>query len=183
MNKILLKHPLLKVTVQYLDIATGKIDCIKTDLHIERREFSLDPIIPLLLDQNLNRYYAVTSILDAIEVCNSLQFTEAQKIIQDCIKKIEDSSSGNLSYCNHLVDDLKECMNGMKDQTHFQTGAHVAHSYASMYYMERSSGVEIKKMMLNDGYGYLTPDQLTLQETYCKEQEKTIKILSRYDHQ
>jgi len=68
----------------------------------------------------------------------------------------------------------------MQDITSFQTGIHIAHSYASMYYMERSSGVEIKKLMNNlEAYGYLTEEQINeIQDTLNTERKET--LLSKY---
>jgi len=187
MNKQL-KHSLLKVNVQYYDIESSTIENISKELLIERRDFSKEPVIPLSLDQNLNRYNAVKAILQAIDLSNRLQFTEAQKTITECIQKIQQSSSGNMSYCIHLMEDLKECQLAMQDSNAFQTGIHIAHSYASMYYMERSSGIEVKKYFevqsknisqdLED-YGYLTGEQTYLVKDIVNT-EKTDSLLCRY---
>jgi len=57
----------------------------------------------------------------------------------------------------------------MNDLITFQTGIHCAHAFASMYFLERSSGVmnALRKNLFSDlsdmkeiGYGYLTDDQL-----------------------
>jgi len=187
MNKQL-KQPLLKVNVQYYDIETSTIENIGKDLSIERRDYSKEPVIPLSLDQNLNRYSAVKAILLAIDHSNRLQFTESRSVISECIDKIKDSSSGNMNYCYHLMEDLKECQLAMRDSNAFQTGIHIAHSYASMYYMERSSGVEVKKFFdvqsknLDfdfEDYGYLTEEQTDL-VTDMLNTEKTDHLLYRY---
>jgi len=183
-----LKQPLLKVNVQYYDIETSNIENISKELSIERRDYSKEPIIPLSLDQNLNRYSAVKAILLAIDHSNRLQFTEAHNIISECIDKIKGSSSSNINYCHHLVEDLMECKLAMLDSHAFQIGVHIAHSYASMYYMERSSGVEVKKFLdvqsKNqefdlEAYGYLTEEQTDLVQD-IKNTEKTDCLLSRY---
>jgi len=180
MNKPMLKHLLLKINVQYYDIDTSSVENIKKELTIERREFSRDQCSPLSLDQNLNRYNSVKSILEAIDLSNRLQFSDAQQKLTECIQKISQSSSGQMNYCYHLMEDLKECRQAMRDSNAFQTGIHIAHSYASMYYMERSSGIEIKKYYETQSeesmqdYGYLTNDQKDL------DTEKTTNLLRKY---
>jgi len=180
MDEVLLNHSLLKVNVEYFDIYSSKVENLSTELSIERREFSLDSPIPLALDQNLNRYLAVKAILEAIDHSIKLQFAEAQEKIDECISDIMKSSSKDLKYCLNLVKDLEECRNGMIDYPSFQIGEHIAHSYASMYYMERSSGIEIRKSMLNlDGNAYSTSDQDEVQ-SYFDEEGRSESYISKY---
>jgi len=186
-----LQHLLLKVNVQYYDIKSSTIENVYKDIFVERKNFREidEKPLPLSLDQNLNRYNAVKSILESIGLSNRLQFSEAQKVLNQCILEIRNSSSCNLNYCHHLIEDLEECKQGMQDVSSFQTGIHIAHSYATMYYMERSSGIEVKKyldinpdlLMLNldhYSYGYLTMYQKQLQDTF--DTEKTESLLSNY---
>jgi len=176
MEEEVLRHSLLKVKVDYFDIYSNKVETISTQLSIERREYSLESHIPLDLDQNLNRYFAVKAILEAMDLSNRLQFSEAQDRITQCISSITKSSSYNLEDCLNLVDDLKECKLGMMDLNSFQLGMHIAHSYASMYYMERSSGIEIRKRMLNLSGNAYTPND---QDDFF-ESGKCESLLSKY---
>jgi len=84
---------------------------------------------------------------------------------------IRRSPSGTESYCEDLIEDLIECKLGMTDLNSFQTGVHAAHAFASMYYMERSSGVELRKRKTNNhydnhAYGYLTGSQKEGQDQF-----------------
>jgi len=59
----------------------------------------------------------------------------------------------------------------MTDSNSFQNGIHSAHAYASMYYMERSSGVEIRKQSVtidNIAYRYVTDIQIEGQDQFCQ---------------
>jgi len=192
MENAMRKHPLLKVNVEYHDIENGCVDSISTELFVERLNNNLPDQIPVILDENLNRYQAARAIIESIELGNRLQFSEAQKKIDDCIKSIRKSPSGKRDYCIHLMEDLRDCMNGMQDLGTFQSGVHSAHAYASMYYMERSSGVELRKQLnstMNNNnqngldmvmsYGYLTETQMYGQNNISSLSKN---LLERYSH-
>jgi len=172
-------HNLLKVNVEFVDIISGSTDSISTQLFVERNNINFPEKIPLLLDQNLNRYLAARTIFEAIELGNRLQFSEAQLKISECINNIRSSVSGHENYCNLLIEDLEDCKIGLSDFTSFQTGAHSAHAYASMYYMERSSGVELRKYKKTNHidhnlYGYLTNYIIEGQEQFDENSSKNL---------
>jgi hypothetical protein len=145
MDKLMKIHKLLKVNVEYFDIETGKIDTLSTEVNIERPIDKDNDQIPLVLDKNLNRYLAARTIIQSIELASCSKFSEAQKLLDDCIRNIKKSPSANDSYCKLLIEDLNDCIMGMMDINSFQSGVHSAHAYANMYYMERSTGVELRK--------------------------------------
>jgi len=181
MDKIIKKHELLKVNVEFLDIISGEVVQELKELSIERCGNNSNENIPSHMDENLNRYLAARSILEAIELANRLLFLQAQEKILSCIDNIRSSPSGENTYCLNLIEDLEDCRNGMKDLNSFQTGIHSAHAYASMYYMERSSGVELRKQKktnhLDIAYGYLTDNQIEVQDQFY---EKAPNYLSNY---
>jgi len=98
-------------------------------------------LIPLRLDENINRYTAAKTIIEAIDLSNKFQFSDAQKKLKDCICKIFNSSSGRLPFSELIIKDLEDCIVGMNDLITFQKGIHSAHAFAAMYFLERSSGV------------------------------------------
>jgi len=74
----------------------------------------------------------------------------------------------------------------MNDLISFQTGIHSAHAFASMYFLERSSGVmnALRKNLLNSpkeirqiGYGYLTDEQI---DGTCNANNITMGYLDIY---
>jgi len=183
MEKMMKKHSLLKVNVEFLDILSGESVHMNQELFVERLNSNTPEKIPSFLDENLNRYLAARCIIEAIELGSRLQFSQAQAKILDCINNIRSSPSGESLYCRNLIEDLEDCMDGMKDLNSFQTGIHSAHAYASMYYMERSSGVELTKQLkkksnhLDIAYGYLTDNQIEVQFQF---NEKAPHYLSLY---
>jgi len=68
-----------------------------------------------------------------------------------------------------LIQDLIDCVSGMSDIVAFQKGMHTAHAFSSMYFMERSTGLGLKNILVNTstdhkpqrhlGYGYATRAQ------------------------
>jgi len=182
MDKLMDKHSLLNVFVEYYDIEGGMVDSIYSELFVERSDFNSSQEIPIPLDKNLNRYDAALSIIESIELASNLKFLEANKKLQDRVKSIKNSPSGSTLYCRLLIEDLNDCIKGMQDLNTFQSGVHCAHAYANMYYMERSSGVELvrKKKLVeidNSHYGYLTDSQI---KGYHKIEEKGLFLLGKY---
>jgi len=83
-------------------------------------------------------------------------------------------------YCVDLVSDLNDCIQHMTSTELFETkGLHMAHAYASMYFMERSSGVTRRLRdsknapVRHIGYGYVTQDQET-------EAQNALDLTRRY---
>lgn len=181
MEAHLSKHSLMRVKVEYLDINTGLIDSIQSELFIERGAFACNNPIPETIDTNLNRYQAAKTIIESIELASNLNFADAQKKLEDCIKCIRRSPSGRSNYCRLLIEDLNDCISGMRDVSSFQSGVHYAHAYANMYYMERSSGVELIRhefnTIENDDhlYGYLTNSQI-------KGQKQVLSFMDKESH-
>jgi len=169
MEKIMNKHPLLKVKLQYFDIITNQNKTITSDISITRSDQNYPVSLPQRLDENLNRFAAAKAIVEAIDLSNRLLFTDAQIKLKDCIQEIKKTSSGSLCFCLLLIKDLEDCMQGMNDSLSFQTGIHSAHALASMYFLERSSGVinSLRKDLFTNnevdlkasGYGFITKEQ------------------------
>jgi len=141
MEKKMIRHNLLKVNLEYYDILSGKTEILQSELAVERGDGNYPNIISSRLDENLNRFYGAKTIIEAIELSNRLQFSDAQKKLKDKIAEIGCSPSGRSSFCQSLIGDLEDCVNGMNDLMTFQTGIHSAHAFVSMYLLERSSGV------------------------------------------
>jgi len=183
MDAILSKHSLLRFNVEYVDIYTGSLESIPTEIFVERFALNLNRAIPENLDLNLNRYQAAKTIMESIDMASNLNFVDAQKKLDDCCESISCSPSGNTEFCQSLIDDLRDCMNGMSDVTHFQSGVHSAHAIANMHYMERSSGIEIIKQKkfhnMENNSGYLTDYQLKGQR---KIEKKILSLVDKYSH-
>jgi hypothetical protein len=167
LEKTIKKNLLYNVKICYYDLKKGNYQLLSKDIRIDREENNIGSM-PILLDQNLNRYAAAKSILESVELSNKLQFLEAQRKLKECFKSIKNSSSGNTNYSKLILKDIKECCNGMSDIISFQNGVHTAHALASMHFLERSSGVlnTLRKNLLNNsdnikeiGYGYITNAQ------------------------
>jgi len=156
MDSLMERHDLLKVNVEYIDMVSDSLDQISKDLYVERLNSNFPENRPMQIDQNLNRFFAAKAIIEAIDlIINKMQFNLAQAKISQCINSIKTSPSRSEPYCLNLIDDLQDCIKGMSDLSSFQTsGVHAAHAYASMYYMERSSGVELSKKKLTNEIDY-----------------------------
>jgi len=136
MNEEMENHLLLKVNVQYYDIASRTVENKYIELSVKRISEISYRQIPLKLDENLNRYNAIKAIIEAIELANNSKFTEAQLKMDKCISDIVESPSGEEHFCKLLIDDLRKCKEGMENMTSFLTGIHNAFAYASKFYME-----------------------------------------------
>jgi len=136
MNELMENHHLLRINIQYFDIATTTTENITTDLNVARGTENIYQQIPLRLDENLNRYNAIKTIIESIELANKSKFREAQEKMNKCITEINESPSGGERYCKLLVQDLRECNEGMLNDITFQTGVHNAFAHASKFYME-----------------------------------------------
>lgn len=121
------------------------------------------PGIPLALDQHLNRYKAATAITEGIRVAKQLQFIQAKALLMKMVEEIRASPSGHEPYCQDLISDLNDISRYMGDVQSFESqGIHTAHAYASMYFMERSTGITSRKnpeFIRHVGYGYATEEQ------------------------
>jgi len=155
-------HPLVDVDIEYVDVFSGKREQITVPISVERPDTSLLEKIPIHLDTHINRYNAATSISEAVELAKKGAYTEAQNTLKSLISKIKQSASGTEDYCIDLTTDLKECLKSVADTQSFSTGIHTAHSYCSMYFMERSAGIKYRlpnHKLRRENYGYTTPDQ------------------------
>lgn len=159
-------HRLLNIKVEYIDVATGNAELYTSHLDIVRPAMPLIDRMPLVLDQQINRFFVATAITEAIELAKKSSFTEAQQKLMEMIEKVEQSPSGREPYCVDLTRDLQDCVCGMSDPRAFQTGCHCAHALASMYFMERSAGLKERlrrrgqfSVIRDVGYGYVTHAQ------------------------
>jgi len=77
-EKMTKKFKIFNVKICYYDMKEKKYQLLSKDIHIDRLENNYGNI-PEILDQNLNRYAAAKSILEALELSNLYKFSEAQK--------------------------------------------------------------------------------------------------------
>jgi len=157
-------HSLLSVEVDYTNTLSGrreKVSC--PTLTVMRPAMALLERVPLFLDTQLNRYTAATAIIDAVDLAKKYQYDNASRKIEEAIEKIKASTSSDETFCQDLQSDLRDCIFHMSTPEVFETkGIHLAHAYASMYFMERSSGTSIRAkdgLSRHFGYGYVTADQ------------------------
>jgi hypothetical protein len=163
MPQPLSRHELMKVGVQYVNALTNQVEQIETSLAITRTVVPLQENIPTILDQHINRYFAATTINEAIELAKQENYNEAQLKLYKLIERIQQSVSANEPYCLDLVKDIRECLCGMRDFKSFATGMHYAQAYSEMYFLERSTGsrhlFKIQDAERHNGYGYTTVAQ------------------------
>lgn len=163
MPQPLSRHELMKIGVQYVNALTNQVEQIETSLSITRTVVPLQENIPLILDQHINRYFAATTINEAIELAKQENYNEAQLKLYKLIERIQQSVSANEPYCLDLVKDIRECLCGMRDFKSFATGMHYAQAYSEMYFLERSTGsrhlFKIQDAERHNGYGYTTVAQ------------------------
>ena len=168
---------------------------VETFLEIARPVQTPPQSIPVELDKHINRFTAATAIEDAIRKAIEQQYATAQAQLNRAIETIQASISAKdrstANYCEDLISDLKECAEGMENPHIFSTaGIHYAHSYSTMYFLERSTGawnLRGLKVILNDqllqqqqqllseqkkrhaGYGYVTEKQEQLAKKAVNE--------------
>jgi len=175
-DKAALQHQLLTIEVDYINALSGKRERIcSAPLVVSRPDLPLIASCPCALDEHLNRYNAATAITEAIEMAGKYQFPQAASRLGEAIEKINLSPSRESQFCQDLLSDLSDCRLHLSDAKAFKCGLHAAHAYASMYFMERSSGLASRlglrsSQMRHIGYGYVTPEQETKQHeavSYC----------------
>jgi len=183
MNQPMSSHTILDALLEYTNTITGAKENTCIPISIVRPAQSITEKIPIQLDQHINRYSTATTINEAVSLAKKFEFREAQTILNSLVSKIQKSASGREPYCLDLTKDLLECVKGMSDSTSFQTGIHCAHAYASMYFMERSSGLKQRmrhrpsNFVRHVSYGYSTP----VQETEAQNAEnQTATYINQY---
>lgn len=165
MNQPMNFHSILDVKLEYINTVTGKKELSSVPISIVRPAMPTLEKIPIPLDQHINRYSAATTISEAVALAKQFNFVEAQHKLKSLIQKIKKSASGPEPYCEDLMKDLQECIQGMTDSSAFQAGIHAAHAYSSMYFMERSAGLKNRSrhrpgsFVRHVSYGYATAIQ------------------------
>jgi len=164
MERPLNTHTLLTIDVAYTDILTGRRTTTSVPVTVVRPAMPLLEKMPIDLDQHINRYSAATTISESIGLAKQFDFSTAQQKLDSLVQRIQKSSSGREPYCQDLVKDLQECMDGMTDTVSFHTGIHSAHAFSSMYFMERSAGLKNRSRhrpayVRHLSYGYATAVQ------------------------
>lgn len=159
-------HHLLNVKVTYINTLTNEAEHLSAPISIVRTSAPVNEKIPLCLDLQLNRYSAASSISEAVDLAKKLDLTQARQKLLSTISMIKKSSSGSEPYCQDVIKDLEECISGMFDRSTFsEIGMHYAHAVASMYFMERSTGLRSRQFcstgdyIRHFGYGYVTVQQ------------------------
>eukprot|EP01121_Diplochlamys_sp_Union-15-3_P020322 TRINITY_DN7902_c0_g1_i3.p1 TRINITY_DN7902_c0_g1~~TRINITY_DN7902_c0_g1_i3.p1 ORF type:complete len:178 (-),score=11.11 TRINITY_DN7902_c0_g1_i3:143-676(-) len=169
-------HPLTSITVEYANTFTGRISVLQKVIKVSRPQYDQVASYPIVLDTQINRYAAGVAITEAIELCNKNNFEEAQRKLGSLIFRIMKSASATELYCRDLIQDLQDCLTGMKDSSSFKSGVHLAHSLSVMYFMERCNGQILsftKNHGRSKGYGHIT-------ETQRHESEEASKYVSSY---
>eukprot|EP01119_Soliformovum_irregulare_P018386 TRINITY_DN5619_c0_g1_i1.p1 TRINITY_DN5619_c0_g1~~TRINITY_DN5619_c0_g1_i1.p1 ORF type:complete len:528 (-),score=79.81 TRINITY_DN5619_c0_g1_i1:829-2412(-) len=169
-------HRLLKLSVSYVNTITLQNNTIEADVTVARPACPPPRPFPTLLDKHINRWTAAIALDDAAARASQNDFPGAQKRIWEAIKTIQDSTSAKDDvqgwYCQDLISDLKEVMAGMEDDRSYVSGIHYLHAFATMYYLERSTGTchlkglstesagtVLKHKRKNMDYGYKTWEQ------------------------
>jgi len=184
MQQAMTSHHLVYAEVNYVNTLTMKSEILMANCSVIRPAFVLHENIPIPLDQHINRYSAATTITEAIELSKKYEFMLAQLKLKHMVEQIESSASASTPYCQDLAMDLRECQKGMTDASAFQTGMHFAHSCSSMYFMERSTGLDRFHNLFQQrhvGYGYTTTRATAA--TNCLQQSHFASAYSNQTHQ
>lgn len=149
-------HDLVDVVVSYTNTLTGHDVQLTTSLSLARPVTAEPRPMPVALDVQINRYSAATVIEQAMYSACCRNYSVAQQQIAEAVANIK----GSVSYANNepvardLIEDLQECAFGMSSAENFACGVHYAHSYAGMYFMERSTGaanlIGVKQLVLRE---------------------------------
>lgn len=155
----LLQHRLLTANVRYCNALTGEeigfgttagpglLMPLYADIVIQRPLHSNKARGPpaVELDKHINRYTAAAAIEEAIASANGRDFDGAQDKLYSVIQCVQKSASGVLGdpYIEDLVTDLEECAESMGSFDVYVAGKHTAHAYVGMYFLERSTGLDI----------------------------------------
>lgn len=145
LDQIAKEHNLVKVVVTYTDAFTG-LDCkLEKTISVHRTATEILRPIPVALDLHINRFTAAAAIETAIEKANIKQFELAQKHIDAVIETARNSVSFKTSatgqYIEDLISDLTLVKAGLSTYEIFvEKGTHYSYAFATMYYMERSTG-------------------------------------------
>lgn len=166
MSKPMNCHHLLNLKVTYVNTLTSETEYLSAPISLIRPSMPIIEKIPLCLDLQLNRYAAASSITEAVDLAKKLDLTQARQKLMTTINIIKKSPSGDEPYCQDVIKDLEECISGMFDKSTFsEAGIHYAHACASMYFMERSTGLRSRQyssrgdFLRHFGYGYVTVEQ------------------------
>jgi len=139
-------HSVMDVHIEYCNTLTEAMETIDQVVSLMRPStYLVQPSRPISLDEQILRYMTASVIQEAVSLAQDTKFTEAQEKLVSSIHQIEKSPSGSEPYCIDLIKDLNDCIEGMRDVVSFQKGIHTAHAYSSMYFMERSTGLGLKK--------------------------------------
>jgi len=139
MKQAMTKHDLLHIQLDYTNYKTGKRETIVSELSICRPSNIIDVGQgSFSIQKNLNRYKAAKTIKEAIDLTYSLNFEEAQILLDNLIKDIQNQYSNLGGYFERqLILDLNYCKQNMKDIESLKKGIHSSHALCSMYYMEK----------------------------------------------
>jgi len=111
------KHDLLHIQLDYTNYKTGKRETIVSELSICRPSNIIDVGQgSFSIQKNLNRYKAAKTIKEAIDLTYSLNFEEAQILLDNLMKDIQNQYSNLGGYFERqLILDLNYCKQNMKD--------------------------------------------------------------------
>jgi Mg-chelatase subunit ChlD len=136
-------QPLIKVEVSYVNTLTQMCERREAVITIRRPTVTPKQEIPLELSKQTNRFLAADAIQKAIHAAQRGDFTQAHETIHSAIHLIHASPAASLPYCTDLVKDLGIVARALADPPTFRAGGvHYAHAYSTMYYQERSSGLD-----------------------------------------
>lgn len=96
--------------------------------------------VNFLLDQQRNRMNAVNGISKASSLANENKLDEARELITKIMEEISMSVSHEDVYCQSLLDDLRECLRGMRDRKSYSSfGSSDMQSKSSSHSFQRSN--------------------------------------------
>lgn len=151
MEREMQAHPLVKVQVTYINTLTQTEESLETLIQMRRPAITPKQEFPLELSKQINRFVAADAIQKAVHAAQKGDFPAAHEQLAAATRSIEASPASQLPYCVDLVKDLNSVARGLADAETFRAGgAHYAHAYATMYYQERSSGLDVDCYSLDE---------------------------------
>jgi len=151
MEREMQAHPLVKVQVTYTNTLTQTEETLETHIQMRRPAITPKQEFPLELSKQVNRFIAADAIQKAVHAAQKGDFPAAHEQLAAATRSIEASPASQLAYCVDLVKDLNSVARGLADAETFRAGgAHYAHAYATMYYQERSSGLDVDCYSLDE---------------------------------
>jgi len=117
MTPITQQH-LAQVTLSYMNVIETEAEAVTFDVFVNR-DITTDPdrkSANYALDIQRNRVESSEALEKGRSLADSNNLTEARKVVNDAIKKIQESVSANDEFCQGLIKDLNDCLKNMENQ-------------------------------------------------------------------